>query len=80
VTVIVAVCPWSTVCVTGLGAGTTSSEFTVTVTGVEGNDAPVLSVTSSSKPQVPRVDRTPVDVLGVLAVVQPDVNDAPRST
>jgi L-asparaginase/Glu-tRNA(Gln) amidotransferase subunit D len=78
--VIVTVCPWSTVCVAGFGAGTTSSVFTVTVTELEVDGVPVVSVTCSSNAQTPVVDRTPVEVLGVLVVLQPDVNDEPRLT
>jgi hypothetical protein len=52
---IAAVCPWSTTCVLGAGAGTTSAEFTVTATAEESTTECVVaeSVTWSSKLYAP---------------------------
>jgi len=75
-----ALCPESMIDGTTEITGAASVASTRTVTTFDVTEASVLSVTSSSKLQVPRVDRPPVEVLGVLEVVQPDVNDEPRST
>jgi hypothetical protein len=74
-----ALCPESIVVGTTEITGAESVTATRTVTAFDTTGAPVLSVTRSSKLQVPTVDRGPVEVLGVLVVVQPALKDEPRS-
>ena len=76
----VELCPESIVVGETEITGAVSAELTVTVTALEVAVAgvPELSLTCSSKLQVPVVVRVPVDTVGVLPAMQ--LNELPRLT
>jgi hypothetical protein len=58
--------------------GAARAELTVTETALEVTVFEALSVTLSSKCQVPVAERAPVEVVGSEEGVQPDVKEPPK--
>ena len=70
--------PRSTVAGEDDAVGATRAELTVTETALEMTVFEALSVTLSSKCQVPVAERAPVEMVGSEDGVHPDVKEPPK--